>query len=71
VSSSYPSGAGNQMLLTCRGTKRYPGCKALFLAATHKPKFCPTCAGLDRPSSYVFVERRRALEAKAEQEGKP
>lgn len=67
--SSYPPGETcGQMLVTCLGTKRYPGCKALFLAPTHKQKFCPTCAGLDRPSSFVFVERRRALEAQRETE---
>jgi hypothetical protein len=54
---------GRNLLLTCVGTKRYPGCRAQFLAGSHKQKFCPACAGLDRASSFVFVERRNAIEA--------
>lgn len=55
------------MKLECVGTPRYPGCRVQFEATHHRQRYCPDCAGLDRPSSFVFVERRLALQAQQAQ----
>jgi hypothetical protein len=47
----------------CVGTRMYPGCGNRFEAISSKRKFCPECARLERKGSFVFVQRRRVVEA--------
>lgn len=56
------------MIALCTGSRMYPGCWQQFEATTAQSKFCPECAKLDKASSFVFVERRRALLGEGEDE---
>jgi hypothetical protein len=55
-------------LVPCDGTPQYPGCGKHFAAHHRRQRFCPECAALDKKSSFVFLERRRALAARQEME---
>jgi hypothetical protein len=56
-------------LLPCDGTPTYPGCGKHFAARDRRTRFCPECSALDKKSSFVFVERRRALLQKQLEQG--